>query len=321
MPNTKLTDATPEGVSVEEQFASLTSPESPRMKAMAAIEEKNRERFEAEVGESIPAEPDPVVEPAPEQEPEPEPKIETKKVKIDGVEEEVTEDELIRAYQKNKAADRRLEEAARLLRQAEQLAAQPAPEIVTADVAPDTNDDLRKEAAETLSMIYEGNESAAVDALVGLLGKVKGGDQPTPNSSAQQIDEEGITSKVLERMQINTAFERVKTDYPDLISDPDLEMLAAIKIDQRVAQGESRANAMLTVADDLYKALGKTPVGRQAAPETQKNSRQENKERLDTVPSASATAIVPQSQEGASPSDVIAELAAKRLGQSLPRTT
>ena len=46
---------------------------------------------------------------------------------------------------------------------------------------------------------------------------------------------------------------------------------------------------------------------------------QENLERLDTLPSASAAAIQPQSPAESSPSAVIAELASRRLGQSLPR--
>ncbi len=44
------------------------------------------------------------------------PKVHT--LKVDGEERTVTDDELIRSYQKNAAADRRLEEATQLLRQA-----------------------------------------------------------------------------------------------------------------------------------------------------------------------------------------------------------
>ena len=121
-------------------------------------------------------------------------------------------------------------------------------------------------------------------------------------------------------MALNSAFERVKTDYPDIIADPNLEMVAAMQINQRVAAGESRATAMLSVADSLYQSLGKKPTGRQDdTPKPAKNQRQENLERLDTLPSASAAAIQPQSPAESSPSAVIAELASRRLGQSLPR--
>ena len=93
-----------------------------------------------------------------------------------------------------------------------------------------------------------------------------------------------------------------------------------MQINQRVAAGESRADAMLLVADSLYQSLGKKPTGRQEdPPKPAKSQRQENLERLDTLPSASAAAIQPQSPAESSPSAVIAELASRRLGQSLPR--
>ena len=130
-----------------------------------------------------------------------------------------------------------------------------------------------------------------------------------------------IAAQIQERMEVNTAFERIKSDYPDLVADPNLEMLTAMKINQAVQAGTPRAQAMLDAAQDVYKSLGKTPVGRQqATQETQKpNTRQENKQRLDTVPSASSAAALPTLKDEENASSVIQEMAARRLGQSMPR--
>lgn len=315
-------DTLDQDVSVEDQLPTLTSADSPRMRALAAIEEKNRQRIEAEMGvkldDDTPA-PDQVTE----QLSEPTPAPEVRKVKVDGRELEVPIDDLVATYQKNTAADRRLKEAAEILEQARQLAAQTQvaePEPAPAATPVETPEDLKKQAAELLDKLYDGDKDSASEALVNLLAKARGDSPSTPAPVQAVVDPDVLTSQVLERMALNSAFERVKTDYPDIIADPNLEMVAAMQINQRVAAGESRATAMLSVADSLYQSLGKKPTGRQDdTPKPAKSQRQENLERLDTLPSASAAAIQPQSPAESSPSAVIAELASRRLGQSLPR--
>ena len=315
-------DTLDQDVSVEDQLPTLTSADSPRMRALAAIEEKNRQRIEAEMGVKLDddtPEPDQVTE----QLSDPTPAPEVRKVKVDGRELEVPIDDLVATYQKNTAADRRLKEAAEILEQARQLAAQTQaaePEPAPAATPVETPEDLKKQAAELLDKLYDGDKDSASEALVNLLAKARGDSPSTPAPVQAVVDPDVLTSQVLERMALNAAFERVKTDYPDIIADPNLEMVAATQINQRVAAGESRADAMLRVADSLYQSLGKKPTGRQEdPPKPAKSQRQENLERLDTLPSASAAAIQPQSPAESSPSAVIAELASRRLGQSLPR--
>lgn len=319
-------DTINQDVSVEEQLPTLTSAESPRMRALAAIEEKNRLRIEAEMGIKLDDDtpvPDQVAEQLSDPAPEPEPAPEVRKVKVDGRELEVPIDDLVATYQKNTAADRRLKEAAEILEQARQLAAQTQaaePEPAPAATPVETPEELKKQAAELLDKLYDGDKESASEALVNLLAKARGDSPSTPAPVQAVVDPDVLTSQVLERMALNAAFERVKTDYPDIIADPNLEMVAAMQINQRVAAGESRADAMLLVADSIYQSLGKKPTGRQEdPPKPAKSQRQENLERLDTLPSASAAAIQPQSPAESSPSAVIAELASRRLGQSLPR--
>lgn len=315
-------DAIQEDVSEVESAVALRSN---REIAMEQIELANMRRMEEETGVKLtadePAPIDPVIN-----EPEPEPEGKKVVVKVDGQEEAVTEEELVRSYQKNKAADRRLEEAAQLLRAANERAAQLEAQIQSAPAAEvppaKADEDLRAEVKNTLSVIYGGDEEAATEALTQLLAKTRGGDQPTPQAPQLNVDE--LADAVQQRIEVDTAFAQLKADYPDLIADPNLEMLTAMKINQAIARGTPRAQAMLESAADIYKSLGKEPAGRQtqAKPEAKPNTRLENKARLDPVRAASSSAALPEvAAEEGDPSSVIQEMAARRLGQSLPRRT
>ena len=316
----ELSEAINQDVTDTTEQPTLTSPESPRAKALAAIEESHRARMEDEMGVKFSDEPaddvqeDPQVTQQLDDQEQQEPGQSKFKVKVDGVELEVSAEDLIRTYQKNSAADRRLEEAARILREAEELAAQK--QVVEQEVAQGENKNLRDEAANVLSKVYEGDQEAAAEALVSLLSKTKGGDQPT---TRHEIDEEALTNQVLERMAFNTAVERVKSDYPDIVADKNLEQLVVMQSNNLVSAGMARADALLSVADNLYKSLGKMPAGRQHDTSRQTSVRQANKERLDPVPSASATAsLKPVQNEAMDQSALIREAAKRRVGgQSL----
>jgi len=244
------------------------------------------------------------------------PKVHT--LKVDGEERTVTDDELIRSYQKNAAADRRLEEATQLLRQASEQASQmvaPAMPPVTQTEAPQ---ELKAQVKSVLSKLYEGDEDSASEALAKLLQNGRGGDQPTP--ATPNIDIDQLTAQIQQRMEVDKTFETIQTDYPDLIADPDLEMLTAMKINRAVASGMPRAQAMITAAKEVYKSLGREPAGRQQdAPKPATNTRLENKQRLDLVKPASGVASRTATPSEENPSDVIAAMAERRLGQSMPR--
>lgn len=324
MPTPAQADAIQSDVPADDAVESVAAVRSNREIAMEQIELANMRRMEEDSGVKLTAdEPAPAPVDVPIEAPQPAQKVVT--VKVDGLEKTITEDELIRSYQKNAAADRRLEEAAQLLRQANERADQLAAQVqVQAQIAEPPADvpGLRDEVKETLSVIYGGDEEAATEALTKLLTKNRGGDQPTPQVVQPNVDELAVA--VQQRLEVDTAFAKLKTDYPDLIADPNLEMLTALKIKQAIAQGTPQAQAMLESADEIYRSLGKTPAGRQVdAPQPKvPNARMENKERLEPVRAASSSAVLPQvDAEEANPSSVIQEMAARRLGQSLPRRT
>lgn len=310
-------DAIQTDVPAEDAPEPVVALRSAREIAMEQIELANLERMGIDPEPTpAPVEPEPAPVPVVN-----EPVVKKVPVKVDGVEQEVDLDTLVRAYQKNSAADRRLEEAAQLLRQANERANQLEAQTQKPTPVAEPSVDLRTEVKETLSVIYGGDEEAATEALTNLLAKNRGGDQPTPQAQPVSVDQ--LADAVSEKLEFDTAFARVKSDYPDLIADPNLEMLTAMKLQQAVDAGQSRGAALLAVADELYGSLGKQPAGRPTpAPTPRTNSRQENKERLELVKPASSSAVLPAADaEEGDPSSVIAEMAARRLGQSLPRRT
>lgn len=320
-PELMLSDAINQDVSGE----LIEAPKSARELAMEKIANDNIARvsgdFDGKIDPDIdPDNPDsdqlalqnPTPEPA-----KPAPKVHT--VKIDGEERTVTDDELIRTYQKNAAADRRLEEATNLLRQAQEQAAQlatpaqPAPNPVSEAPA-----ELKTQVKNVIETLFGGDEESASQALTDLLVNTsRGGDQPTP--AAPNIDIDQLTVQIQERMEIGKAFVTLQNDYPDLIADPDLEMLTAMKIDRAVAAGTPRSVAMISAAQEVYKSIGKTPGRQQEPTKPSTTTRLENKQRLDTVKPASGVASRTSAPVEEDPSSVIAEMAQRRLGQSMPR--
>lgn len=320
MDQTTEVDAIQPDVSIDEN-----RPLTQRERAMEAISQKHIANLSEEVGFDLSGTQQVEKQLAePESEPTPDPvPVQKVKVKVDGVEQEVDVDTLVRTFQKNSAADRRLEEAANLLRQAEELtaAARQTPVQETPPVPATTPDELRKAAADVLGKLYDGDQEAAAEALADLLAKPRGGDQPTPQVPQAAIDDNALLDQLETRISLRAAFAKIKSDYPDIIADPDVELLTANKIERAVAAGTPRAEAMISAAQEVYTLLGKTPAGRPSEPSpAPANVRQENKARLDNVPTAHASAMpVGSPVENANPSAVIAELASRRPGQSLPR--
>lgn len=326
----------PEGAVADDDNA-LPTVVNARTLAMQAIEQDNLRRMEDEIGVKLvqdDADPvpddqinDQLVEPAPEPAPEPVPQPTTFKLKVDGQERELSQDEVLAIAQKNLAADARLRRATEMLQEAEQLREQllapPPQEPQVAATIPD-RDAVRSQVSAAVTDLFEGDQDKAVETLTELLAKVSA-PAPTTPAAPPTINLDAVVQQVQERVAIQAAFNTVKADYPELVSNPTLERLTGMQIDDLVAAtGIPRSQAILTVAEQLYRDLGKTPAGRQAPAQVEPpptNTRLENKQRLDPVPAASRAASLPVTPEEPNPSDIIAEMAAKRLGQSLPRQT
>ena len=343
MPNPDLTDAIPPDVLATDLETMANAPlKSRRQQDLEALEAVYLKRQEAEFGPLEDSEaPKVPQEPLPDNPDDPDRQLAAQlddlappgvlhpaagqkvRVKIDGVEQDVDLSDVLRHYQKDSAADRRLQEATRLLREAEQRSAQIAPPTPTTSPAPEpVPDDLKRELKQALSQMYEGNEEHAADQLADLLGR-RLTPTPTPTPLAPAMDLDAIALHLQQRLDTQTILAKIQTDYPDILGNPDLEMLAYLKVQHKEAAGIPRAVALLESANEVYAALGKTS-GKSTETLTETPSQREQKRalktRLDTPKTTHSAAAQATTLDDESPSAVIAAIAAKRLGQSLPRS-
>ena len=241
------------------------------------------------------------------------------RVKIDGVEQEVGLEDVLRSYQKGSAADRRLEEATLLLKQAkEQAQQQPAPQPQTEHAVtppPAGPDGLKTAVQSALNHLYQGDEERAAAELAEVMAQSARNATP----QAPTIDVDQIATQLQQRMEVQNALQRVKTDYPDIYGSDDLQALTLMKVQARESEGASRSQAILDAAEDVYKLLGKKPGRQDAPPPTPRDQKLARKAALDQIQAANVTESASAQDADESPSAVIQAMAQRRLGQSMPK--
>lgn len=241
------------------------------------------------------------------------------RVKVDGEEREVALADLLRTYQVTSAADHRLQEATRILNEAKaQAVVEPHQHAPANQAAVQGAEGLQAEIKTALEQLYEGNTDAAAELFSNVI-KAAGGRSVQPAISIDLIHEQ-----LQERLAVDTAFATIQTDYPDVIADPEIELLTTIKRNQKMSGGLSQSDAMLEASKEVYQLLGRgTTAGRQQ--ERQSESRDEKLQRkagLDRIPAANVSAAQADDDvQGFNPSAVIQEIANRRMGQQLVFTS
>jgi hypothetical protein len=259
----------------------------------------------------------------------------TVKIKIDGAESEVPLDEVVRQYQKNASADKRLAEATRLLREAQeaqaqrllseqqeaQLRAQQATTAPPNTAATDTPPPVDESGKEFLKALFEGDEENALTALQKVMG---GRQQPAPAAAPTlDIDQiaNAVTQQVQQKFAVESALAQNQRDYPELYADPDMEALALTKIHRlREQTGSDFFTALDTVSKDMANKFGwaaSTAAGRPAEPapttSSARTAKLEQKRSIDNVASVNTKTTTTELQPE-NPSDVIAAMKAARAG-------
>lgn len=322
MPPLQDDDATlTEGVSDDAE----TPPraKSQRELAMDMIDAANLRRLEEETGVSL-------TEVTPETVPAARAQIEAhlsddaitdfegKKVviKVDGATQEIPLADVIREHQKGRAADRRLEEATALL-QAAKLQAQQAPAPAAPPVSEPvtTPGPVEERIRQATASLYEGDTDTFVKVMSEIVAAPRGEESP-----AQVLSVEDVADEVQQRLAVDTAFATIQRDYPDVIADPDIELLTTIKVNQRVASGMPRDQAMLEGAKEVYSLLGKEMPGRPArgAGES-RDEKLARKNTMDKIPVATVAAGTSVEDEAGEkdPSQLIREMSRRRMGQTM----
>jgi hypothetical protein len=307
-------DAIREDVINEEQGQEQEQEQEPseptgRLAEIEGLAEKVRaEREEEPIQSEVDEEKDEQVPPEkPGQEAgEPE---QTVKVVVDGQEREVPLSKVLdagkRTFQKESAADRRLEEATRLLNEARQRAPQPPVQPPVQDAEEEETD-----LSSVVKAIQYGTEEEAAEALKKVLGAGQRKAAPTPDQVAEiainRMRDEQILQQFLQPPD--------KGGFKDLTDDPYLYGQCVARVNLKRANGDTRTGF------DLYKEVGdevrawRDGFVQKAAPS---KSKQERKRSMESLPSASAKAQPPTSNERPpSPKEILAEIA-KARGQTL----
>lgn len=216
----------------------------------------------------------------------------TVKVKIDGVEQTVPLKQAVANFQKDAAANRRLEEATRLLREAEAkntTAAPGAADKTTSTEATDTTAakpaaGLKDQVKAALGALYEGDEDKAAETLAALMG---GRTEPKP---ADAIRPEALVAQLVPalkaEMSKDAALKQFQDDYPGIVSDPDLALLADRYVDTFQRDGKSLPEAILAAGEAVAtKFKLPKPKGRQTetATTTTSDTKRERKQDIDNI--------------------------------------
>ena len=236
------------------------------------------------------------------------------KTKVDGVESEVSVAEMQRQYQKGKAADLRLEEATRLLREAKAATVTPPVGIGSSTPAEDDPGTKKPDAGidgqkEFVSALFEGDEEKALAALAKLgIGRSDGPTQIDPQQLLTQL-----TPAVKQQLAEEVALDTFSKTYADIVKDPYLAQMADGFLEAEMKGGKSFTEALEasgTRTRDWLRSKGvpaPAPVPPEPSPTDVRASKLERKAQMDNIPAlntAASSTVEPQ----ATASQTIAEM-------------
>lgn len=248
------------------------------------------------------------------------------RVKVDGVEMDLPITEVVKSYQKDATATKRLQQATELLRSAELAAskvAQNNEQANNSDIPTDSSNAVSKEerlsqVKAAFSKLYEGDEEGAAQAMLELIGA-----GATP--ATQTINPDVLAAQVVQQLEVKSAYGEVQRDYPEVFANDErgvvLGKAAYERKQAKEAQGIPPQLAVREAVEEVAQLFGIQKQGRQATqPRTARESKLERKQTLDVPGAANVVAGNPSpAAEAPNVSATIREMAQQRLGQSMRR--
>lgn len=236
------------------------------------------------------------------------------KTKINGVEAEIPLAEVVKSYQKDSAASKRLEEAA-LQKQALERRAQELDErerLLNTLQATGTQQaqpsDMDATLDEVVNAIYEGDESKTKESLRNL---VNSAGRTNATQQAEPLNVNDIASQVQTQIEMQTAIKQFGVDFKDVVADPMLRNLADAYLDDELQTGgKSFAEALKGAGEKTRQWVQQqaAAMGMKSAPERTTDDKQSFKENLDNVRSAKTRVSGDKNEQVPSASSVIAEM-------------
>ena len=271
------------------------NPRNARFKEIADAEEQNKKDGVelVDVADEDHDKTTPVGDP----EPEPAAKEPQKfKIKVNGVEQELTQEELIKQAELAGGAQAKFEEAARLRKEADELRSQQTRKDAETTVVDDD-----RALARVIQMGSEEDAAAAI-------AKIRS--RPSQLTDASVIDQ---------RIEFRQSAEWFQKEYPDIVSDPNLLSLVLAEDEKLVNGGDKRPYKARY--EQIGNGLRKWRDGlKQPASAAQKIER---KATLQVVPKADVRAAAPAGEDDnksdAQVNQEFIHAEAKRRGQNYVR--
>jgi len=311
----------------ERQVSGVTDPESEfnksRLAQLEEISEKNSEERkqyaeyhginppeeeapaeEPEEPEEVEAQAEEAEKPEEQEETEGQPAERMVKIKVDGREQEVPESKILeegrRAMQKEVAADKRLQEATELLRQAKEQFGQ----MAQPSAPKQTRDLSRMDDLELARRIQMGTEDEAAEAVAVMRDR-------------ETVSPDNVASMVESRVLAKLKFEEVRNEYSDVLDDHYLQQLAVMEDQRMIAEGDSRMphERLPDIAKTLREWRGPKSTGKVVVGDLEQ--RRSAKAAAASIPSAHGKKSAAQSEQKPQTREQIIEEMRKARGQSI----
>ncbi|ROH88000.1 hypothetical protein ED236_00460 [Pseudomethylobacillus aquaticus] len=211
------------------------------------------------------------------------------KVKLEGQEVEMPLADVIRSYQKESVATRRLQEATNLKKEAEALLekARAGGEPAAANQATQTpnQDDATGKAKSVVNSLLEGDEDAAVKALMELTAGRE-------NATQSTVDTGDVAAAVKQQLDVDSALSAFEKDYSDVLADPYLANMTNTFLRDEMDSGihASPLDAMKVAGNKTRDWLASMGVVSQEKSSTIRDNRVAAKAGMQQIPALSASA-------------------------------
>lgn len=227
------------------------------------------------------------------------------KVKVDGQELEMSLNDVVSGFQRKEASDKRFQEAARLRKEAEMLL-QNKPQQTESVTHNEVADDVKSSAKAVISSLLDGDEENAAETLAKMIAG--------RGNATQNLSTYDVVSKVTQQLEVDSALQEFENEYADLLADPHLTSITNeyLAVERESGEHKTYSDMLKTAGNATREWLAQRGVT-SANPTTtiQNNSRVAIKQRLEQIPTVSASAGNAQEVEE-SAADVIAQMKKER---------
>lgn len=233
------------------------------------------------------------------------------KVKLDGQEQEMKLSDVVRGFQKESVASKRLNEATAMRKEAEELLAKAKSAPVNNEEQIQQNqqsagDDVKVVAKSAIEALLNGDEVGAAEALERLANR--------RGNSTEQANTSDVAQEVKRQLEVDSALTEFQAEYADVVSDPYLAGITNnfLKEEMQTGAHGGMSDALKAAGDKardwLANLTGKKTDNQSS---TIRNDRVAKKAGMEQVPANSASAAS-LSEPEESAADVINQMRKER---------